>query len=300
MCEAQIEKVERDGKAMPLITLTAPIGGVIAELGVREGAAVAPGQTLFRIVDLSTVWVNAEVPEAQASWVTPGALVQARVPAYPGRVFEGRVGALLPEVSAATRTVRTRIELANPGSLLKPGMFATVAFRQGAKRETVLVPSEALIRTGARDVVVVALGDGRFRATPVEVGFESGGQSEIRKGLAAGDKVVLSGQFLIDSEASLSAAVARLEGAQAPQAAGPAATHKGTGKVMAVNPQEGYLELDHDPIASLQWPRMHMGFAVVDKAQLAGIKEGDSVQFEMRAQPTKDGDFVIESVRKAP
>ena len=131
---------------------------------MREGATVTAGQTLYRIVDLSTVWVNAEVPETQASWVTPGARVEARVPAYPNSVFSGRVGALLPEVNAATRTVRARIELDNPGARLKPGMFATLAFARGAPRRYVLVPSEAVIRTGTRNVVIVALDEGRFRA----------------------------------------------------------------------------------------------------------------------------------------
>jgi Cu(I)/Ag(I) efflux system membrane fusion protein len=298
MSETQITAVEREGKARPSITLTAPISGVIAELGVREGATVAAGQTLFRIVDLSTVWVNAEVPEAQASWVVPGARVEARVQAYPNRIFEGRVGALLPEVSSTTRTVRTRIELANPGSVLKPGMFATIAFRQGAKRETVLVPSEAVIRTGARDAVIVALGEGKFRAAPVEVGFESGGQSEIRKGLSPGDKVVLSGQFLIDSEASLTATLGRLEKEPPGTASGDSTTHKATGKVMAVNAKQGTLELQHDAIASLQWPAMRMGFSVADKSQLEGIKEGDAVEFELRARPNKEGEFIIERVGK--
>ncbi len=148
MSESQIAAIERDGRVRTRFTLTAPISGVIAELGVREGATVTAGQTLYRIVDLSTVWVNAEVPETQASWVTPGARVEARVPAYPNSVFSGRVGALLPEVTAATRTVRARIELDNPGARLKPGMFATLSFARGAARKYVLVPSEAVIRTG--------------------------------------------------------------------------------------------------------------------------------------------------------
>jgi Cu(I)/Ag(I) efflux system membrane fusion protein len=292
MSEAQVAAVEREGVVRNRFTLTAPISGVIAELGVREGSTVMPGMTLFRIVDLSTVWVNAEVPETQASWVTPGAKVEARVQAYPGRVFEGRVGALLPEVSAATRTVRTRIEVVNPDALLKPGMYATIAFQQGAKRESVLVPSEAVIRTGTRDVVIVALGEGRFRAAQVEVGFESGGQSEIRKGLQAGDKVVLSGQFLIDSEASLSATVARLEG--------PEQAHKGRGTVSEVDAQKGRVELDHDPIASLQWPKMKMGFMVEDKRQLAALKKGEVVEFELRAKPDQDGNYVISKIGPKP
>jgi Cu(I)/Ag(I) efflux system membrane fusion protein len=299
MNEAQVAAVESEGKVRNRFTLTAPISGVIAELGVREGSTVMPGMTLFRIVDLSTVWVNAEVPETQASWVRPGAKVAARVQAYPDRVFEGRVGALLPEVSAATRTVRTRIEVANPGGLLKPGMYATIAFQQGAKRESVLVPSEAVIRTGTRDVVIVALGEGKFRAAQVEVGFESGGQSEIRKGLQAGDKVVLSGQFLIDSEASLSATVARLEGTQA-QGPGKEQTHKGRGTVSELDPAKGRVELDHEPIPSMQWPKMKMGFMVEDKRQLAALKKGDVVEFELRAKPDQDGNYVISRIVPKP
>jgi membrane fusion protein, copper/silver efflux system len=233
------------------------------------------------------VWVNAEVPETQAAWLRPGSTVVARVTAYPETTFQGVVGAILPEVTSATRTVRTRIELANPGARLKPGMFATLVF--GARRgaEAVLVPSEAVIRTGTRDVVVVALGEGRFRATQVEVGTESGGQSEIRRGLAAGDKVVLSGQFLIDSEASLAGTLARLE-----------SSHKGSGKVVSVDPSKGEIELEHGPIASLQWPSMTMGFVVQDKRQLAALKPGDQVQFELRTKPEPDGRYVIERIAK--
>ena len=298
MSEAQIAAVEKDDKVRNRFTLNSPISGVIAELGVREGMNVMPGMTLFRLVDLSTVWVNAEVPETQAAWVTPGAAVRAQVPGYPGRVFEGRVGALLPEVNATTRTVRTRIELANPGALLKPGMFATVDFSQGAKRESVLVPSEAVIRTGTRNVVIMALGEGRFRAADVELGFESGGQSEIRQGLAAGDKVLLSGQFLIDSEASLTATVARLEGSQEePPASGNEAVHKGRGTVAELDAQERRVEIDHGPIPAMKWPAMKMGFLVEDKEQLASLRKGDAVEFELRAQPDKEGNYVISSIQ---
>ena len=297
MSEAQVAAVEREGKVRNRFTVTAPISGVIAELGVREGTTVMPGMTLFRIVDLSTVWVIAEVPEMQAAWVTPGTKVTVRAQAYPERAFDGRVGALLPEVSAATRTVRTRIEVANRDALLKPGMHATIAFQQSARRESVLVPSEAVIRTGTRDVVIVALGEGKFRAAGVEVGAESGAQSEIRKGLQAGDKVVLSGQFLIDSEASLSATVARLE--SRPETAKPD-THKSRGVVSDIDAQKGRVELDHEPIASMQWPRMKMAFLVENKAQLAALKKGDAVEFELRAKPDQDGNYLISKIGPKP
>ena len=301
MTEAEIAALERDGKTRARFTLHSPTDGVIAELGVREGMTVSPGSTLFRIVDLSTVWVNAEIPEAQAAWLRPGAAVQARVAAYPDRTFDGRVGAILPEVTAATRTVRARIELKNPEFRLKPGMFATLVFRGQRGKDSVLVPSEAVIRTGSRDVVVVALGEGKFRATPVEVGAESGGQSEIRKGLKAGDSVVLSGQFLIDSEASLGAALSRLEGVpEQPQPpAGTESGHKGRGTIKSIDAAAGRVELDHEPIPSMQWPRMTMGFVVQDKGQLGKLKAGDTVEFRLRGQPDKDGDYVIERIAQA-
>ena len=294
MSEAQIAAVERDGRAQPRLTLRAPIGGVIAELGVREGMTVMPGSMLFRLVDLSTVWVNAEVPEAQAGWLTPGSEVEARVTAYPNTVFKGKVGALLPEVNTTTRTLRARIELANPGGRLKPGMYATLQFQPRKARQAVLIPSEAVIRTGQRDIVIVALGDGKFRAAEVQVGAEGGGQSEIRKGLQAGDNVVLSGQFLIDSEASLTATVARLEGTATTQA------HKGRGTVLEIDTTKAHVELDHEPIPSMQWPRMTMGFTVEDKTALAKLKKGQTVEFELRPEPAPDGSYVITKIGPAP
>lgn len=217
MSEEQIALVEKTGRPQTRITLHAPIAGVIAELGVREGMSVAPGAMLFRLVDLATVWVNAEVPEAQGTWLRPGTAVEARVPSFPDRAFRGRVDTILPEVNAATRTLRARVELANPGAKLKPGMFASLVFAESAGGKALLVPSEAVIRTGTRSVVIVAEGEGRFRQQEVELGIESGGRSEIRKGLAEGDKVVVSGQFLIDSEASLRATGRRMESGELPK-----------------------------------------------------------------------------------
>jgi membrane fusion protein, copper/silver efflux system len=291
MSDAEIAAVEREGGAQPRVTIHAPISGVIAELGVREGMTVSAGSMLFKLVDVSTVWVNAEVPEAQAAQLRPGSAVEARVTGYPDAVFKGKVGALLPEVNAATRTLRARIELPNPAGRLKPGMFATLTFASQQGKQAVLVPSEAVIRTGQRDVVVVALGEGKFRATEVQVGREADGQSAILRGLKPGDKVVLSGQFLIDSEASLSGTTARLEGLQEQPAA-----HKGRGTVVSVDAAGGHVELEHEAIASLQWPGMTMGFAVEDRKQLAKLKKGDAVEFELRGKPDKDGHYVISRI----
>ena len=174
MSDEQIRRVEQTGKAQPRITLVAPIGGVLVELTAREGMTVMPGATLFRISGLATVWANADVPESQSALLRPGTAVEARSPALPGTTFKGKVQALLPEVNQATRTVRARIELANPQGRLVPGMFVSVALGMVAE-QGLMVPSEAVIQTGRRTVVMVAEGDGRFKPVDVEIGRESDG-----------------------------------------------------------------------------------------------------------------------------
>ncbi|MEA3195166.1 MAG: rane fusion protein copper/silver efflux system [Betaproteobacteria bacterium] len=290
MSDAQIATVESTGKVQARLTITAPISGVVAELGAREGMTVMPGAALFRISGLGTVWVNAEVRESEAGAVRVGNAVEARTPALPGRVFKGRVSAILPEVSATTRTLKARVELANPAGELKPGMFATVNFTPAARGEVLAVPSEAVIQTGKRSVVIVAQAEGRFAPVEVETGIEANGRTEIRSGLEGGQKVVVSGQFLIDSEASLRAAETRMG----------AAVHKGTGKVRAVDAPSGYLELDHDPIPSMQWPQMIMAFQAENKAELRSLKEGDRVQFEVLPAPDKDGNWILRKIEVKP
>ncbi|MES3041572.1 MAG: efflux RND transporter periplasmic adaptor subunit [Pseudomonadota bacterium] len=203
MTPAQIALVERTGKTQPRLAITAPISGVISELAIREGMTVMPGSLLFRINGLSRVWVNAEVPEAMAAQVRPGTTVEAEATAFPGKVFTGRVSAILPDVDATTRTLKARVELANPQAELVPGMFATLHFTSPARAQVLLVPSEAVIRTGTRSVVFVRQASGNLQSVNVETGSDSQGQTEIRSGLVAGQKVVVSGQFLVDSEASL-------------------------------------------------------------------------------------------------
>jgi Cu(I)/Ag(I) efflux system membrane fusion protein len=296
MTEEQIVAVERAGTAQPRITLRAPVSGVIAELGARQGMTATAGATLFRIASLGSVWVVAEVPEVQAGQILPGARADVHLPAYPSERFTGKVGAILPEVNAATRTVRTRIEVTNPGGKLKPGMYANVDFAPRAK-EALMVPGDAVIRTGARDVVIVEQ-DGRFRPVEVEVGTETNDGTEIRKGLKAGDRVVVSGQFLIDSEASLRTALDRLQ-AQPPSEQPGAATHRGRGTVLSIDAATGRVELDHGPVPGMKWPAMKMGFVVEDRNQLAGLGKGDTVDFELRGKPNGAGDYVLARIAPA-
>ena len=294
MTEEHIRLVESSGKVHPRLTVTAPVGGVITELGAREGMTVTSGASLFRINGLATVWINAELPERQAAMIRPGNPVEARTQAFPERVFKGRVAAILPEVSAATRTLQARVEIANPGRQLVPGMFATVEFAPVSRKEVLLVPSEAVIQTGGRSVVIVAQADGTFRPVDVEVGTEGNGQTEIRKGLAAGQKIVVSGQFLLDSEASLRASATRMGGADTPAAASPTTsdgTHRGEGKVESIGKDE--VTLSHGPMPSLQWPPMTMDFRIAPENLPKELRAGDTVTFEVRQ---KDGEYEITKI----
>ena len=296
MTDDQIQRVESSGSAQPLITVTAPISGVIAELNVREGMTVISGAPLFRINGLGTIWVNAEVGEMLAAQVHPGSVVEARSAAFPGTSFKGRVSAILPEVNAATRTLKARVEIANPKGQLVPGMFVAVNFASATRSDMLLVPTEAIIQTGRRNVAFVARGGGRFTPVDVEIGAESNGLTEVRQGLRAGQQVVVSGQFLIDSEASLKGTASRMgAGEPAETAKGVSSTHRGRGKVEAIDKDE--ITLSHDQIASLQWPAMTMGFKLPSGDLAKGLSIGDTVAFEIR--PTTDGGFEIASISRS-
>jgi Cu(I)/Ag(I) efflux system membrane fusion protein len=223
MSDEQIRQVDSSGKVHPRLTITAPIDGVVTELTVREGMTITAGAPLARINGTNTIWVNADVPENIASQLHVGNAVEARSPSLSGAVFKGKVAAILPEVNQTTRTLKARIELNNRDRQLTPGMFVTVNFSPINRKDVLLVPIEAIIQTGMRNVVMVAQGDGKFAPVDVETGTETNGQTEIRKGLEAGQKVVVSGQFLIDSEASLKGTATRMGGEPEIKAAPPAA-----------------------------------------------------------------------------
>ncbi|MBZ0093721.1 MAG: efflux RND transporter periplasmic adaptor subunit, partial [Sulfuricellaceae bacterium] len=289
MAEGEIAALARAGHANPRFGVYAPVPGVVAELGVREGGQLMPGASLMQLADLSAVWLIAEVPERDAGRLRPGEAVEARLESLPGVAIKGRIGLIYPTLDAATRTVRVRVELPNPQGRLRPGMYATAALA-GQTREALAVPSESVIATGTRKVVIVKEG-GAFRPVEVETGGEREGRSEILKGLAAGEKVVVSGQFLIDSEASLTGVLARLSAG----AAAPGAGLEGRGKVVAIDAQAGRVTLAHDPIPALKWPAMTMGFKLRDAKTLGALKVGEPVSFELSPQP-EGGEYVVEHI----
>jgi Cu(I)/Ag(I) efflux system membrane fusion protein len=209
----QIARVEKSGRAERLIDYYAPFDGYVMDLGVRQGAAVQPGATLFQLANLSSVWVSVEVPETQATWIKPGDLAEVEIAALPGERFSGLVDYLYPELIQATRTLKVRIVVKNPGGQLRPGMFAAAHLRGDLRARVLSVPTEAVIKTGTRSVIIVADDATHFRPALVRVGTEHGGRSEILEGLTLGQSVVASGQFLIDSEANLRGAFDSLTGA---------------------------------------------------------------------------------------
>ena len=284
MNEDQVRLVEKTGKTQPRISLVAPVSGVVVELMVREGMTVMSGATLFRINGLSTVWANAEVPESQSALLRPGAKVQAKSAAAPGTAINGTVQAILPEVNAATRTLKARVQLVNPGGRLVPGMFVQMQIMDMRQEKGLLVPTEAVIQTGKRTVVMLAQDKGRFRPVEVEIGIESGGQTQIKRGLQAGQRVVVSSQFLIDSEASLRGIEARLNAepaspaASAAVAAASAQMHVGEAKVEAIG--RDAMTLSHGPITTLKWGPMTMDFKLPPSGAPRNVQVGDRVNFE--------------------
>jgi Cu(I)/Ag(I) efflux system membrane fusion protein len=203
-------RLASSGRASGRVPFHAPVAGVITELAIREGAMVTPDMMAMTITELGSLWVIAEVPESQAGWVTSGTVAELRFPSLPGTTLEGHVQHVYPELNMETRTVRARIVLEQPAAGIRANMLANVTLLGEAGADAVTIPRNALIRGGAEDRVVIALGGGRFAPRRVVAGEESGERIAIREGLAAGEQVVVAGQFLLDSEANLRAGFGRL------------------------------------------------------------------------------------------
>ncbi len=216
--EGTISAIQKRGESFNTVPVVSNADGVVTMLGARQGMYVTPDMEIVTIADLSRIWVLVDVYEHQIDWLNHGLSAEIRVPAYPGRVWEGAVEYIYPELDPRSRTLKVRLAFDNPDGLLKANMFAEVVIYGGPKRETLAVPAEAVIETGQRSSVVLALGDGRFQPVDVVTGMASNGMVEILSGIEAGDQVVTSGQFLIDSESSLQASFLRMDESPAPSA----------------------------------------------------------------------------------
>ncbi|KXF75932.1 cation transporter [Paramesorhizobium deserti] len=210
-----IAEIERTRKVPLSMTWRAPRDGIVLQRNAVEGMKAAPGDVLFRIADISTVWVVADVPEYQLGAVKVGATAVIRLRSRRGETFTGRVALIYPQVATDTRTTKVRIEILNPDGILLPDMYADVEIASGSGSQVVAVPDNAVIDTGSRQVVIVDKGDGRFEPRQVQVGQQGGGFTEIRSGIAAGDKIVVAANFLIDAESNLKAALDGMTSAEA-------------------------------------------------------------------------------------
>lgn len=287
-----IERVDRDGAPRPVFTVVAPVTGAITALDVRQGMTVMTGAPLATINGLSPVWLIASLPQADAGLARPGARVSATLPAYPGETFSGRIESVLPSANAATRSIEVRIALANPNGRLRPGMTAEARLEERAE-SALVIPAEAVIRTGTRSIVIVVQEDGSYAPIEVTLGRAQGDAIAIASGLSEGQRVVASGQFLIDSEANLSGAVARLNASRAAPVETGAGMHETSGRITAINGQQ--VTVAHGPIASLNWPAMTMQFRLARPELARGLAVGDSIAFRFREA---DGAYVIDEIRE--
>ncbi len=243
-----IDRLIASGKVQRTLTLHAPTSGVVTELAVRSGMEVAPNSNLYTIADLSTVWVTADVYEFELPWVEVGQSGSVELASLPGVAFEGPVTYVAPFLDAETRTAEVRLELPNPEGRLKPEMFGNVTIQASPHPAATAVPSEAVIRSGTRSLAVVALGEGRFEPREIELGLDTGaGWTEVRRGLEPGERVVVSSQFLIDSESKLQEAIQKLLAGSAAPPGPPDAADAHAGHEMGAHDTSAPDEPDTSP-----------------------------------------------------
>lgn len=294
MERSEIGSLAERGEALQDIAVRAPADGVVTALNVRTGVYVEPAVEVMSLADLSTVWLEAEIYESQADWVAVGQSAEARLDYMPGEVFAGEVDYVYPVLDPRTRTLRVRLRFDNPGERLKPNMYASVTIYGKTHLDALAIPRDAVIRATGSDRVVVALGEGRFRVHEIMTGIESGEWVEVIAGLEAGDEVVTSAQFLLDSEASLTGSFRRLEAA--PDGTAPARPRAvfGSGVVEALDRGSRRLRISHGPIDALGWPAMTMEFDAMPAVDLSRIQPGQNVHFSIR--PDSGGTYVVEMV----
>ena len=210
--EHQIQQLNKERKVMKGLHIHSPFDGIVMAIGARDGQRITPSTELYTIADLSRVWVIVDLYEDDMPWVQVGDIAQMKVAGVPGQTFVGKVSYIYPYLEAKTRTVKMRLEFANPHLTLKPEMFANVTVKAGKQVDAVVVPSEAIVRTGEQEQVFVTTEQGKYEPRKVELGINSGGLVQVIRGLREGERVVTSSQFMIDSESKLKEATAKMMG----------------------------------------------------------------------------------------
>jgi len=301
--EEQVKSLAKSGETRRTLTFRSPVNGIVTEKKALQGMRFMPGEALYQVTDLSSVWAVADVFEQDIAWVKPGAKAKVKINAYPDKSFEGTISYVYPTLKAETRTIPVRIDLPNPNNQLKPGMFAQLELPTAAKGAVVTVPNSAVIDSGTRQIVLVQAREGRFEPRDVKLGARSDERIEVLDGVREGEQVVVAANFLIDAESNLKAAVGSFGhsghgGAAAPEkAAATKVGHQAEGKVEEVDTKAGTVSVTHGPVASLKWPGMTMEFKAANEAILKQLKPGAAIDFEFveRGQ----GEWVITSVKLA-
>jgi Cu(I)/Ag(I) efflux system membrane fusion protein len=295
--EEQVKALAQSGQTKRTLTFRAPVAGIVTEKKAVQGMRFMPGEILYQIADISSVWVQADVFEQDIAAVSLGQKARIRINAYPGEVFEGRIAYVYPTLKAETRTVPVRIELSNPKGRLKPAMFAEVDIPVAGSTQVVTVPNSAVIDSGNKQVVIVQLGEGRFEPRTVRLGQRGNDFVQVLEGVREGEMVVSSANFLIDAESNLKAALSGMQKVEASAAAKPVTVgHKAVGVLNSVDTAAGTVSISHEPVASLKWPAMKMDFVLANPSLVSGLKPGAGVEFEFVERGA--GEWVVTSVVK--
>ncbi|MEO5660727.1 MAG: efflux RND transporter periplasmic adaptor subunit [Polaromonas sp.] len=302
-----LTQASQAGEARRTLTFRSPVSGIVTEKKALQGMRFMPGDALYQITDLSSVWVLADVFEQDIGLAKSGAKAKVMITAYPDKAFDGKISYVYPTLKAETRSVQVRIELPNPGQLLKPGMFAQVELAVAAKSKVVTVPLSAVIDSGTRRIVLVQAQEGRFEPREVKLGARSDNYVEVLEGVQDGEQVVVSANFLIDAESNLKAAISGFGGGEKPAqpasspaqsggGGGAAATgHQGVGTVDSADAKTGMVSISHGAIATLKWPAMTMAFKTANDALMKDLKPGAKVAFEFVER--QSGEWVITGVK---
>ncbi|MBY7729699.1 efflux RND transporter periplasmic adaptor subunit [Vibrio splendidus] len=284
--KAQIRSITRQGKASQTIEIKAPANGVIASLNIREGGYLSPAQAVISAGPLNEVWVDAEVFERQAHWISSGSNAEMTLDAIPGKEWQGSVDYVYPILDPKTRTLRVRLKFSNPNGELKPNMFANIALKPISDDAVLTVPRSSVIHSGGMTRVVLSEGEGKYRSARIEVGREAGDKVEVLQGLEQGEKIVTSAHFMLDSESSQSADLSRINGVEEQ-----AETVWAKGEISDVMQGSRMVTINHQPVPEWEWPGMVMNFTFAEGLDMSDVKRGQVIDFEM--MKTESGQYEV-------
>lgn len=295
----QITKILQRGKASNTIDIKAPANGVIASLNVREGGYLSPAQTAISAGPLNEVWVDAEVFERQSHWIKSGAKAVMALDSLPGQEWQGEVDYIYPILDPKTRTLRVRLKFSNEDYALKPNMFANITLQPESDNQVLTIPRQAVIHSGGMTRVVLALGDGKYRSVRIETGREADQMVEVVEGLTEQDSVVVSAQFMLDSESSQTAELSRINGVDDMEPNQDAATAIAwaSGEITDVMAGHRMLTINHQPVPEWNWPGMVMNFMVAEEVDITVLQPGQAIEFSM--QKTVSGQYEVQEIKLA-